>query len=80
MLLSWKIILISIAGALALSAGTYFYGRWDGSSACNTRHATAQVKENAKVKKRDAKIDKATPFDSDKRTTLDWLYNYGRQQ
>ena len=68
-----------LIGTLVLTIGAYFYGRHEGSVACELAHAQAQVEVEKKVRKSNAKIDKATPFSADKRTAIEWLLKYTRQ-
>jgi hypothetical protein len=46
--LDLKLGLIVLLGAVALSSGAYFYGRWDGSTACDARHEAAALADYQK--------------------------------
>ncbi len=45
MLLNFKLGAILLACSVVACAGSYFYGRWDGSAACDARHATAAAED-----------------------------------
>lgn len=74
-----KIIVIAVIATIALSTGAYWYGRWDGSAACDARHASETLKVVEKVRKTDAKIKRESPGDIDKRAAIEWLQQYVRQ-
>ena len=69
--------ILSAIAALLVIAGIIYYKGGEGERA---HQATEQVKHDKKVRKANDKIDKATPFDADKRHAIDWMYQYGRQQ
>lgn len=69
-------LLISGAAAVILLSGTYFYGRWDGSAACDARHAAAQAEHEKEVKQGYDKIDKKTPFNGDDAAVVRFLLDH----
>jgi outer membrane murein-binding lipoprotein Lpp len=73
-----KMILAAAAACMLLVTGAYFKGRWDGASACDSRHARAQMQQSEKERKADAKRDREKPVGADRRGKLDWLLQYGR--
>ena len=79
MLFGWKINLLIGAAVVAVITGAYWYGRWDGSAACDARHASETLKVVEKVRKTDAKIKREAPSDIDKRAAIEWLQQYVRQ-
>jgi hypothetical protein len=79
MLLNLKLGLILAAVCAGLVTGAYFLGRWDGSASCDTRHATAQLKTNEKVREGYAKIDKQKPSAGDDAGIAKFLLDHVRQ-
>lgn len=47
-LLNLKLGIILAAAMVLLLSGTYFYGRWDGSAACDARHEKAAMDDYIK--------------------------------
>lgn len=70
---SIKVWLIAAAVLAAVSGGIYFKGRWDGSSACDARHAAAVLEVTEKERTSDAKIKREAPDDIDKQRALEFL-------
>lgn len=68
-----KAWLIMAAVAAAVVSGAYLKGRWDGSSACDARHAAAVLEVVEKEKTSDAKIKRDAPDDVDKQHALEFL-------
>lgn len=71
-----NIILVVV---ILISIATYT-GYWfkKGYSTGELKVINAQIDVEKKVRKKHAKVDKQTPFNADKRKSLDWLYQYGR--
>lgn len=71
--MSLKIYLILGVLALGMLSGVAWKIREDGVAAGKATYEKAQKKQNKKVEKNDAKIDKETPFDAERATQLEWL-------
>jgi hypothetical protein len=63
---------------IASNTGLYFKGRWDGAAACDARHAAAQVNQDNKERKTDARRDAEKPVGADRSAKLRWLRQYTR--
>lgn len=72
-----KAILIAAAVSLALTTGAYFYGRWDGSAACDARHAEAAAAELQRRMEDGAA--RATVLESELSTSRDFVRALERQ-
>jgi hypothetical protein len=62
---------------LASLTFVYLKGRLDGSGSCDLRHERAQVTQERKVRKQDAKRDREKPVTTDRDKLLEWLFQYG---
>ncbi len=74
-----KFMLIAAAACVLFSGGMYVKGRWDGSAACDARHAEAQIEQDKKARKTDAKIKRSAPSDADKPGGIKFLLQHVRQ-
>ena len=75
----YVIIIAVMIGVTVLSSTiSYFIGRYDGSTACDARHDAAQLKQNVKRGKADAKRDSQIPV-GDRAVQLKWLFDNARK-
>ena len=72
-------IQIAMIVGLIILPSIYLKGRWDGASACDTRHEAAQVKQTEKVRKTHAKVKREAPGDADKPAAIEWLSKHTRK-
>lgn len=77
MFLDLKLGLIALLGVIALSSGAYFYGRWDGSAACDARHEAAALADYQK-RTEDGNA-RATVLESELATSRDFSRALERQ-
>lgn len=80
MLLSWKWIVLGVLVSTLFSFGSYhgghYLGKVEGRAEYKAEVVAAQAEHTKQVKKRYAKIDKTTPFNSDKPAAAKWLRSF----
>ncbi len=74
-----QVIIAAVLATLLITIGSSLYFYHEGKVTANAKLIVAQLNHNKKVDKDYAKIDKATPFNTDKQSAANWLLKHTRK-